>query len=316
MLALACVAGTAAAQEATNYPSRPVTMIVSYAPGNITDILARSVADALSRRWQQPVPVENRPGQGGSLGAQAALKAPADGYTLLFSAMAAMAINPHVYTTVGYDPLKDFAPIVSVAVTKGVLVVNGDVPVKTFAELIEYSKANPQALNYASLGNGTAPHLNFEALKAATGLQAQHIPYKASSSATTDLVGGRVHLQQESLGVLLPMIREGKARPLFTSSPQRLVELPDVPTATEVAPGYTAVAPWLGILVRADVPMDIQQKLERDILEVLADPAMDEKLDNAGLTKLAHDHERFRQELEADHERLGKLVRELKVGVD
>ncbi len=306
---------TAHAAE-TAYPTKPVTIIVSYAPGNVTDTLARVVADGLSREWGQPVTVENRPGTGGSLGAQAAQRAPADGYTLLFSAMAAMAINPHVYANVGYDPLKDFDPLVAVAFPTGLLAVSNTIPVKTLPALVAYSQANPGKLNYASLGNGTVPHLNFELLKAATGLQAQHIPYKASSAATTDMVGGRVHLQQESLSVLMPIVREGKATALFTSSPERLPEMPDVPTATELVPDFTPLRPWLGLFVPAGVPEPIQAKLEADILTVLASPTFDERLASAGMVELGYGRERFAREVRDDHERLGALVKRLGVGVD
>ncbi|MBU4609663.1 tripartite tricarboxylate transporter substrate binding protein [Achromobacter sp. GG226] len=308
--------GVAAAQTAANYPTRPVTIIVRYAPGNVTDVLARFVAEGLSREWGQPVTVENRPGMGGSMGAALARRAPADGYTLLFSAMAAMAINPHVYSNVGYDALTDFAPLVSVAYPQGVLAVSATVPVKTFPELLAYSKANPGELNYASLGNGTVPHLNFELLKAASGLKAEHVPYKASSAAATDMVGGRVHLQQESTSVLLPLVREGRAVALFTSSDKRLADLPDVPTAAEVAPGFTPLRPWLGLFALKGTPEDIQAKLETDILKVLNTPQFDERLKLAGMVELGEGRDAFRKTIEADYNRLGDLVKQLGVKVD
>ena len=179
--ALALGAALPAAQGQTagtdSYPSRAVRMIVSYAPGNITDVLGRVLAQGLSDRWQQPVVVENRPGQGGSLGAQTLLQAPGDGHVLLLSAMAAMAINPHVYPRVGYQPLKDFRPICSVASAGvGVLYAHAQAPFRSFAELLAWSKAHPGALNYGSAGSGTAPHLNMEALKRITGLDARHVP--------------------------------------------------------------------------------------------------------------------------------------------
>ncbi|GAA5233079.1 tripartite tricarboxylate transporter substrate binding protein [Verticiella sediminum] len=315
----ACASSATAAAAAVpdaGFPVRPVTMIVSYAPGNVTDTLARVMAEGLARKWRQPVTVENRPGMGGSLGAQAAARAPADGYTLLFSAMAAMAINPHVYANVGYDARADFAPIAAVAYPKGVLAVSPALPVNTVAELVAYSKAHPGALNYASLGNGTVPHLNFELLKAATGLQAEHIPYKASSAAMTDMLGGRVQLLQESLAVILPTLQDGKAKALYSSTNERLPELPDVPTAAESVPGFSPLRPWLGLFVPAGVPQDIRAKLESDILAVAAEPAVAERVRTAGMVPLGYGQERFRQELDTDYARLGDLVQRLKIGVD
>ena len=240
-------------------------LIVSYAAGNVTDSLARVIAEKLAEKWGQPVNVDNRPGQGGSMGAQIASKAPADGYTLLFSAMAALAINPHVYANVGYDVQRDFLPIVNVAYPTSVMVASPDLKISRFADLVAYSKANPTALNYGTAGNGTVPHLNMEALKAQSGLIAQHVPYKAAAAVMTDVMGGRLQLQQESISVVLPQIKAGKLVPIAAGASTRLPQLPDVPTLSELVPGYVSVVPWLGILAPVGTPRAIVDKVHQDV---------------------------------------------------
>lgn len=309
--------GPASAQASTTYPERPVRMVVSYAPGNVTDTLARLIAENLTEKWKQPVAVENRPGLGGSLGAQSVVKAPADGYTLLFSAMAAMAINPHVYSNIGYDPQKDFAPIVNVAYPESVMVVSPSLGVRTVPELVAYSKANPDALNYGTAGNGTVPHLNTEALKTISGLQAQHVPYKAASAVLTDLLGGRIQLQQESLSVLLPHIESGKLLVvLATGARKRLEKLPDVPTLTEIYPEYEPVIPWLGIFAPAGTPEPIVRRINQDVVEILQRPDIRAKLQAQSLNPVGNTPEEFAQSIAVNYEQLGELVQNLGLKVD
>ena len=312
----ACMAFGAHAADSAGSPTRPVQLIVSYAPGNVTDLLARIIAEQLAQKWGQPVTVDNRPGQGGSLGAQAAVRAANDGYTLLFSAMAAFAINPHVYSSVGYDPLKDFAPIVGVAYPEGVLAASLATPASTLPELVAYSKANPGALNYGSPGNGTVPQLNMELLKAQTGLVAQHVPYKAATASATDLIAGRIQLLQYTTSVLLPQIQDGKVKALASMTPERLKQLPDVPAIAEVVPGFEPVVPWLGILAPAGTPAAIVDKVYRDVGDILQQPAVREKLAINGMQVLDAPPARFGDMIKADYDRLGKLVAELDLKVD
>jgi tripartite-type tricarboxylate transporter receptor subunit TctC len=298
------------------YPERPVRLIVSYAAGNVTDTLARIVSDKLSAQWGQAVTVENRPGQGGSIGAQTAVKAPADGYTLLFSAMAAMAINPHLYSNLGYDVRKDFAPIINVAYPDSLIVTTPSLHIHTLKALVEYSKANPTALNYGTAGNGTVPHLNMEAIKGMTGLVAQHVPYKAASAVMTDVMGGRLQLQGESVAVVLPQIKAGKLVPIAATSLKRLSQLPDVPTVTETVPGYVPVVPWLGIFAPVGTPPAIIAKVNQDISAVLRMPDVQERFTTFGLTTSGDGPQEFAKTINADYERLGKLVKQLGLKVD
>lgn len=306
----------AQAQSAGNYPDRPVRLIVSYAAGNVTDSLARVIADKLSTQWGQPVTVDNRAGQGGSIGAQTAAKAPADGYTLLFSALAAMAINPHVYTNVGYDVRKDFAPIINVAYPSGVLVAAPALKIRTLKDLVAYSKAHPTALNYGTAGNGTVPHLNMEAIKEMTGLVAQHVPYKSASAVLTDVMGGRLQLQGDAVSVVLPQIKAGKLVPIAATSSTRLPQLPDLPTVSELVPGFVPVVPWLGIFAPAGTPPDIIAKVDRDVSAILRMPDVQQKFGTYGLTVSGEGPQAFAKTMAADDERMGRLVKKLGLKVD
>lgn len=305
------LAQPAAAQEA--WPVKPVRMVVSYAPGNVTDVLARIVAEKLAEKWGQPVVVDNRAGQGGSLGAASVAHVPADGYTLLFSAMAAFGINPHVYKSVGYE-LKDFTPIAGVAYPRIVLAANADLKVNDLAELIQYSKTHP--VNYGSAGSGTVPHLNMEALKAQTGLVAEHVPYKSATAAMTDVIGGRIQLQQETASVLLAQIRAGKLKPLVIMNDKRLPQLPNVPAIKETLPAFQPITPWLGILAPAGLPKPIVDKVWQDVDAIIRQPAVLEKLQANSMDLLAANPAEFAKLIASDNERVGKLARALKLQVD
>ncbi len=298
------------------YPDKPVRLIVSYAAGNVADVLARIVAEQLAVKWGQSVLVDNRPGQGGSLGAQMAAKAPADGYTLLFSAMAAFGINPHVYPSVGYDPKKDFVAIVGIAYPDGLLVANVDLKANTLAELVALGRANPGLLHYGSAGSGTAPHLNMEALKAKTGLVVTHVPYKGAVVATTDLIGGRIQLQQDASSVFLPHVRAGRVKPIVAMAKQRLSQLPEVPAIGEAVPGFEPVTPWMGILAPVGVPREVVERIHRDTDEILRRPAVIERLRASGMNVLAAPPAEFARLVSGEYDRLGELVRSLKLKVD
>lgn len=307
--------GNALASEADGYPNRPVRLVVSYAAGNVTDLLARVVADGLSSKWGQAVVVDNKPGTGGSIGAQMASRATPDGYTLLFSAMAAMAVNPHVYKNVGYDPMRDFVPVVNVAYPDYILVTNPQLGIKTWADLMTYSKQHPAALNYGTAGNGTVPHLNMEAVKQRSGLQASHVPYRAAAAVLTDLMGGLVQLQMETSAVLLPQIKSGKVVPL-TTGPNRHPELPGVPSMGEVMPGFEPVIPWLGMFAPAGTSPNVVNKINKDVRELLTQPTVKAQLAKNGLTMADGTSQAFAAQLRSDHERLRKMTQQLNLKLD
>ncbi|WP_341666631.1 Bug family tripartite tricarboxylate transporter substrate binding protein [Alcaligenes sp. SDU_A2] len=308
-------AGQAQANEVADYPSRPVRMIVSYAAGNVTDLLARTVANELSNQWGQPVTVENKPGVGGSLGAKTASHEAPDGYTLLFSAMAAMAVNPHIYKNIGYDPLQDFVPVVNVAYPDYVLAADPRLGVKTWADLLALSKQGTNELNYGTAGNGTVPHLNMEAVKQHSGLQALHVPYRAAGAALTDLLGGRLQLQMETSAVLMPHIKSGKLVPLGTA-PNRNPELPGVPALSELLPGYEAVIPWLGILAPHGTPEAIVNKIHDDVTQILAKSDIKAQLARQGLSLAGGTSQAFATTMRNDYERLRVITEQLNLKVD
>ena len=307
----------AAAQGNDPYPSRPIRLIVSYGAGNIADQLARLVAQKLADQIGQPVVVENRPGQGGSLGAQQVAKAAPDGYTLLFSAMAAIAINPHVYSRVGYDPIADFVPITAIANTRsGILYTNLEVKAATLEELIRLSKNPPGTLNYGTAGSGTVPHLNMELLKGMSGLDATHVPYKAAAAVMTDVIGGRIHMAQESAGVVMPQIKAGKVRALAIVGNEPMPELPGVAPITASVPGYDAVRPWMGFMAPAGLPAARVAWLDAALQRVLEAPDVRERIAGLNLALLGTGPAEFARTVRRDLDRFGPMVQTLNLKAD
>lgn len=307
----------ASGQGSDGYPSRSIRLIVSYGAGNIADQLARLVAQKLSEQIGQAVVVENRPGQGGSLGAQMAAKATPDGYTLLFSAMAAIAINPHVYSRVGYDPIADFAPVTAIANTRsGIMYTNVDLKATTLPELLALSRANPGTLNYGTAGSGTVPHLNMEQLKSLTGLDAMHVPYKAAAAVLTDVVGGRIHMAQESAGVVMPQVKAGKVRALAIVGGEPMPELPGVAPINATVPAYDAVRPWMGYMAPADVPAARIARLDAALQRVLQEPDVRQRIAALDLELLGTGPAGFAGMVKRDLDRFGPMVKTLKLQAD
>lgn len=248
------------------FPSRPITLVVPFTPGGSTDILARAVSVKLEASLGQTVIVENKPGAGGTLGAAAVANSAPDGHTLLLGHIGTLAVNPGLYPRLPYDPLKSFTFLSMLSRVHNVLAVPPDLPVKSVAELIAYAKARPGVLNYASGGNGSAAHIATEALADVTGMQLQHVPYRGTSPALQDLLGGRVQLMLTGAPVLLPQIRDGKLRGLAVSGLDRLVDAPDLPTLAEAGnlPGFEA-SQWYGIVGPQGMAPDVSERLVREI---------------------------------------------------
>jgi len=266
--ALAAVPFTVAAQD---YPTRPVNIIVPFSPGGPGDLTARFLAEGLSKVMGQPFVVENKPGANGVLAAQAAMRAPADGYTLMQISSSHTA-NESLVPKRGYELMKDFDPVASLNFTEAVLMVKNDLPVKTVAELIAYAKANPGKLNYASSGNGSAYHLAGELFKAtAGGLQITHVPYKNASTARGDLVGGHVDIMFDAVPAGLELIRGGKVKVLATTGTKRSSVLPDVPIVAETLAGFQSTI-FVGLMAPKGTPAPILEKLHDAINKVLSTP--------------------------------------------
>jgi len=259
----------ALAAAAQDYPTRPVRVIVPFSPGGAVDGPMRIIAQELGKRWGQQVVVENKPGAGATIGADAVAKAAPDGYTLLLASQT-NAISATLYPKLPYDAIEDFAPITLIGREPGVLVVHPSLPVKTLPELVAYVKARPGQVDYASSGNGSGQHLFMAMLASMTGMQLSHVPYKGSGQATTDLLGGQVMTSIPGTAGMVGHIKAGKLRPLAVTGSTRSPQLPDVPTVAEQGvAGYEAYV-WMGLLAPKGTPPAIIDRIYRDVKEVLA----------------------------------------------
>ncbi|MCG2594418.1 tripartite tricarboxylate transporter substrate binding protein [Ramlibacter sp. XY19] len=296
------------------YPSKPVKITVAFAPGGGSDLIARLLASKLGDKLGQPVIVENRPGAGGMLGADAVLKQPADGYNLLLAA-ASYTVNPSVYKQ-PFDAIKDMTPIAQLARGPFVVAVNPNVPVKTVQELVEFAKKNPGKLSYASAGSGSIVHMVTEYFLDVTGAQITHIPYKGTSPALTDTVGGQTQLIFGTVGSTLPFVKAGKLRAIAVTTPARLPALPDVPTVAES--GYPAyqVTNWHGIIAPKGLPRDIQLKLNKAIQEAMFDPKMETTLGDDGLVPAKGTPEDFGTLMASEVARWGAVAKKRNVRAD
>ena len=306
---IALIAAGVAPVAAADYPAKPIRIVVPFPPGGTTDILARAVAQKLSEAWSQQVIVDNRPGAGGNIGAELVAKAPPDGYTLVMGTVGTHAINPSLYAKMPYDHVKDFAPVILVAGVPNVLVVNPSLPLHSVRELIDYAKANPGKLNFASSGNGTSIHLSGELFKTMAGVQMTHVPYKGSAPALGDLMGGQVQLMFDNLPSSLALIKAGKLRALAVTSTERAAALPDVPTMAESGlPGYEASS-WFGVLAPAGTPHEIVAKLNGAIAAWLATPEAKEKLLAQGAIAAGGTPEAFAKHIDVETAKWAKVVK-------
>lgn len=298
---------TAAAQS---YPARPLRLVVGLAAGGAADILARLVGEWLSRRLGQPVVIENRVGGGGSVGAEFALRSPADGYTL-FMAASAQVINAQNEKV---NFVRDSTAVAMVGQEPIILSVNPSLPVHALPELIAYAKANPGKLSMASPGNGTIPHIAGELFKLMAGVDMVHIPYRGGAPALTDLMGGQVQVAFMGPAASMSFIKAAKIRALAVTSETRAAVLPDVPTAGEFVPGYEA-SQWFGIVAPNSTPPDIVDKLNSAINEGLTDPQLKARLEDLGETVIAHSSVDFGKRIAADADKWADVIRTAKISI-
>jgi len=283
MLLLALAAAPLALRAQERWPSRPVRILVPFAPGGTTDILARALAPELSRAFGQQFIVDNKPGAGGNVGAAEIAKSAPDGYNLLMGTVGTHGINQSLYPKMPFDPIKDFAPITLVAGVPNVLVINPAkaeaLKINSVPDLIRYARANPGKLNMASSGNGTSIHLSGELFKAMTGTFMVHFPYRGSGPALLDLIGGTMDVMFDNLPSAMPQIKAGKLKALAVTSAQRSAALPDVPTIAEAGPvkGFDASS-WFGLLAPAGTPADIVNRIQQETAKALATPVLKERL--------------------------------------
>jgi tripartite-type tricarboxylate transporter receptor subunit TctC len=263
--------------RAQTYPTRPVKIIVPFPAGGTADAIPRVVGDWLSRKWGQPVIVENRSGAGGNVGAELAYKSEPDGYTLLSAPPPPLVINQNLYPNLGFDPTQ-FEPVIVMAQVPNALLVNPNrIAAKTVSEFIAYLKANPGKVTSATQGNGTTSHLTSEMLQMMAHVQVQHVPYRGSAPALQGLLAGDVDFMFDNLGVSLALIESGKLRLIAVASEKRLPSLPDVPTMAEMLPGFESAA-WYGVVAPPKTPKEIVQKLNSDIGSALQDPDVQDRL--------------------------------------
>jgi tripartite-type tricarboxylate transporter receptor subunit TctC len=309
-LAAALVAlGLGSSVLAQGYPDKPVRLVVPFAAGAPADIMARVVTGKLSELWGKPVVLEHVPGLVGSIGAERAAKAPADGYTFLVSGDAAMTTNVSLYPKLGYHPLKQFAPITLAVESTNILVVHPSLAASSVEELVALAKSQPGKLSYASSGSGSSQHLAGELFKAMAGVDFLHVPYKGAPQAIQDLLGGRVAFNFANVAVVLPMVKEGRLRGLAVSSLKRWPSVPHLPTMHEAGlSGFEAIA-WFGFLAPAGTPAPILDKLHRDITAALALPEVRGRLSEVGLEVVASSAAQFEQRIRNEIVSKGDLVR-------
>jgi tripartite-type tricarboxylate transporter receptor subunit TctC len=268
--------------HAQDYPDRLIRLVVPFAPGGGADFVARAIAGPLSNRLKQPIIVDNKPGGGATLGADYVANAPADGYTLLYTTPGPQMTNPFLMPKLPYDPVKDLVPVSQVAIVPSVLVVHKDLPVKSVKELIEYAKAHPGKVNFASAGVGASSHLAGELFKQAAGVSMVHVPYRGTGPAMADLLGGHVQMALDSIVVYKPHIDSGALRPIGVSTLQRSTLLPDVPPIADDLDGFEG-SPVNYISVRAGTPQPIIDRLNREIVAVLESPELKDQLAKSGV---------------------------------
>ena len=321
-LTLRCIIGAlctalapapAAAQD--NYPNRPIRVIVPFSPGGAVDGPTRVVAQELTKRLNQQVVIDNRPGAGATIGTEAVAKAPPDGYTLLLASQT-NAISATLYPKLSFNPIDDFAPISLIGREPGVLVVNPALPAKTVQELIELARAKPGQIDYASSGNGSGQHLFAAQLFSLAGVKLNHVPYRGSGQATTDLIGGVVSVGVPGLAGMLPHIRSGKLRALAVTGVHRSPQLPDVPTLAESGfAGYSAYV-WLGLLAPKGTPAPVIERLNREVVAVLEGNEVKSYMANASIEALGSSPVEFGTFFRAERDNWAKVIKETGAKLD
>ncbi|WKK91297.1 tripartite tricarboxylate transporter substrate binding protein [Diaphorobacter sp. C33] len=306
----------AMAQPDAQWPAKPIKWVVPFPPGGAMDVIARTLGEKAGRTLGQPFVIENRPGAGGNIGADAVAKSPADGYTIMITSIG-MATNKALYPRLSYDPVKDFAPISLLAIVPNVLVVNtAKTTDKSVADVIAHAKRDPGKLTYASAGNGTSIHLAGEVFASMAGLNLLHVPYKGSGPAVTDMLGGQVDLMFDSITSARPHIQAGKLRALGVTSAKRSATLPDVPTIAEAGvPGYE-VSPWFAVFAPAGTPAAIVNKINAALIDAMKQPDTVAKFETIGAEPIGTTPQQLATHLDKEVARWGALIKERNIRMD
>ena len=302
--------------QTQSFPVKPIRLIVPFAPGGSTDIIARAVGDALGRQLGQPVIVENKAGGGGSIGALEVMRAPKDGYTIGMATVSTTAANPAINPKIGYDPVTDFTPISNIAATPNIIAVNPSFPAKDFKTFMQVLKANPGKYSYSSSGTGGIGHLQTELFKSLTGVFIVHIPYRGAGPALADTVGGQVSMIFDNLPSSLPFIKDGKLVPIVIAAPKRLAQLPNVPTFSEVGLAPVNRMAYYGILGPAGMPKDIAEKYTAALQKVVTEPAVKKRIEDTGSIINVNGPEAFAKEIKAEYVVYKEVVAKQKLQLD
>jgi tripartite-type tricarboxylate transporter receptor subunit TctC len=309
-LAFAIAAGATTCAPAQTYPAKPIRIVAAQSAGGVTDTLARTFAQKFNEAWKQPVVVENRAGAGGTIGTEAVVKAPPDGYTLLLSSAGPIVINQSLYPALGYDPLKSLVPITFIASSALVLVTHPAVPVKSVSDLIALATARPGRLTYGSGGSGSPPHLTAELFKTAAGVDITHVPFKGSAPSVLALVGGQIDLSFSTVVIVLPQVHANRLRALAVTSPRRSQAMPGLPTMIEAGMAGFESQQWFGLFGPAGLPPEIINQLDLEAARIVASPAMRERLATDGAEPGTLTQREFAAFLQADAARWARVVRQ------
>jgi tripartite-type tricarboxylate transporter receptor subunit TctC len=317
MLMVGMIVGLDRAAQAQTYPAKPIHIIVPFAPGGITDVVARALGQRLSEAWKQQVVVENRPTGAGIVGVDSVAKAAPDGHTLLVAADANFVTAPHTYSKLPYDAFKDFAPISGLGISPQALIVHPSVPVKTLAELIELGKKKPGELNYGTFGIGTSGHLNIVLLESLTGAKFTPVHYRGATPALTDTIAGHIQMMIVSIGLVAQPWQAGQLKVLGFGSTSRISQYPDVPTLAESGlTGYEAGS-WYGLFAPAGTPSAIVEKINVETQRIFSDPAFrDRVLAPSFIYSIASSPEEFTARIRSDSAKWGKVIREANIKAD
>ncbi len=301
---------------AQNFPNKPIRIIVPFAPGGSTDIIARAVGDALGRQMGQPVIIDNKSGGGGSIGALELMRAPKDGYTIGMATVSTTASNPAINNKIGYDPISDFTPISNIASTPNVIAVNPSFPAKDFKSFLAVLNSNPGKYTYSSSGTGGIGHLQTELFKSLTSVYILHIPYRGAGPALADTVGGQVSMIFDNLPSSIQFIKDGKLIPIAVAAPKRLAQLPNVPTFAEVGLSPVNRMAYYGLLGPSGMPKDIVEKFNTALQKVATDPAVRKRIEETGSVINVNGPDEFSKQIKAEYNVYKEVVIKQKLVLD
>jgi tripartite-type tricarboxylate transporter receptor subunit TctC len=313
---LSCLGLATVAQAQTAYPSKPIRLIVPFAPGGTTDIVARVVADPLARVLGQPVVVDNKAGGGGVVGTAEMVRSKADGYTLAVATVSSVAANPAINPKVPYDPIADLTPVINIAATPNVLAVNPQFAPKSYPEFVAELKAHPDKYSHASSGVGGIGHLQMELYKSLAGVKAVHIGYRGAGPALNDVVGNQVPIMFDNLPSALPFIQAGKLRAIAVAAPHQLATLPGVPTFADVGLVPVNRMAFYGILAPKGTPAEVVERINAGVIEVLKDPAVRKRIEDTGSIVLGNTPAEFATQIKDEYSTYQKVVKEANLKLD